>query len=108
MKPLAVSGLIDVFKKIWPEFWGLRMEYILRSALLSLVDVPGATLLAVPRLFDDLDFRTYVIGKVQNPEVRRYNRNPQSWDLDFGLVRLSLFVACRQLVLRRCQKFARG
>jgi hypothetical protein len=71
-KPLVVSGLIGVFKKIWPEFWGQRMEYILRNVLVSLLDVPGSTLLDVPRLFDDPDFRSYVVARTQNPEVRRF------------------------------------
>jgi hypothetical protein len=28
---LAASGMIDVFKKMWPEAWGVRMEHILRN-----------------------------------------------------------------------------
>lgn len=24
---LAASGMMDVFKKMWPEAWGVRMEY---------------------------------------------------------------------------------
>jgi hypothetical protein len=71
-KPLVASGLIAVFKKIWPESWGPRMEYILRNVLLALLDLPGSTLLDVPRLLDDADFRSYVIGSVQNPAVRRF------------------------------------
>jgi len=31
---LVVSGLISVMKKIWHEFWGPRMEQILRNAVL--------------------------------------------------------------------------
>jgi hypothetical protein len=71
-KPLVASGLIAVFKKIWPESWGPRMEYILRSALLALLDLPGSTLLDVPRLLDDAEFRSYVVGNMQNPAVRRF------------------------------------
>src|SRR6266699_1945084 len=61
-KPLVASGLIAVFKKIWPESWGPRMEYILRNVLLALLDLPGSTLLDVPRLLDDADFRSYVVS----------------------------------------------
>src|SRR2546427_529205 len=46
--------------------------YILRNVLFSLLDVPGSTLLDVPRLFDDPDFRSYVVSRVQNAEVRRF------------------------------------
>ncbi|ABK17714.1 helicase HerA domain-containing protein [Syntrophobacter fumaroxidans] len=46
---LVVSGLISVFKKIWPEFWGPRLEHIFRHSLLTLMDFPGSTLLDLPR-----------------------------------------------------------
>src|SRR5213080_3565089 len=57
LKPLVASGLISVFKKIWAESWGPRMEYILRNALLALLDLPSSTLLDIPRLLDDSAFR---------------------------------------------------
>jgi hypothetical protein len=61
-KPLVASGLIAVFKKIWPETWGPRLVYILRNVLLALLDLPGSTLLDVPRLLDDAEFRSYVLA----------------------------------------------
>ena len=48
-RPLAASGLLDVFKKIWADSWGPRLEYILRNALLALLDQPEATLADVLR-----------------------------------------------------------
>ena len=71
-KPLVASGLISVFKKIWSESRGPRMEYILRNVFLALLDQPGSTLLDVPRLLDDRDFRSYVVARVGNAEVRRF------------------------------------
>ncbi|MGI0014763.1 MAG: helicase HerA domain-containing protein, partial [Nitrososphaera sp.] len=29
-RPLAASGILEVFKKMWADFWGPRMEHILR------------------------------------------------------------------------------
>ena len=72
LRPLVASGLLSVFKKIWPEFWGPRMEYILRNVLLTLLDVPKSTLLDVPRLLDDDDFRRFAVSVTNNPEVRRF------------------------------------
>lgn len=72
LRPLVASGLISVFKKIWAEFWGPRMEYVLRNTLLALLDVPGATLLEVPRMLDDPDFRRRVLALVRNDQVRRF------------------------------------
>ena len=39
---LVVSGLISVFKKIWAEFWGPRLEHILRHSLFTLLNIPKA------------------------------------------------------------------
>ena len=56
-RPLAASGLLEVFKKIWIDSWGPRMEHILRNALLTLLDQPQATLADVLRLLPDRDSR---------------------------------------------------
>jgi Type IV secretion-system coupling protein DNA-binding domain len=72
LRPLVASGLISIFKKLWAEFWGPRMEYILRNALLALLDLPGTTLLDAPRLLDDPDFRRHVLNYVRNDQVRRF------------------------------------
>jgi DNA helicase HerA-like ATPase len=34
---LIASGLVGVFKKIWADSWGPRLEYILRNAILGLL-----------------------------------------------------------------------
>src|SRR5216117_1806976 len=72
LRPLVASGLISVFKKIWAESWGPRMEYILRNALLALLDLPASTLLDIPKLLDDLTFRRHVLVYVRNDQVRRF------------------------------------
>src|SRR5438093_9029833 len=72
LRPLVASGLISVFKKIWAESWGPRMEYILRNALLALLDLPSSTLLDIPKLLDDSAFRRHVLAYVRNDQVRRF------------------------------------
>jgi len=72
LRPLVASGLISILKKIWPESWGPRMEYILRNVLLALLDFPESTLLDVPRLLDDADFRRHAVSFVHDPQVRRF------------------------------------
>src|SRR5437879_5802238 len=72
LKPLVASGLISVFKKIWAESWGPRMEYILRNTLLALLDLRGSTLLDIPKLLDDPAFRRHVLLYVRNDQVRRF------------------------------------
>ena len=69
---LVVSGLISVFKKIWFEFWGPRLEHILRNALLTLLEYPGATLLDIPRLLTEPGFRAKVLSRLTNTQVRSF------------------------------------
>ena len=37
---LAASGMMDVFKKMRPDAWGVRMEHILRNVLMALLEQP--------------------------------------------------------------------
>ena len=69
---LVASGLISVFKKIWSDFWGPRLEHILRHSILTLLEYPGGTLLDVPKLLTDKDFRGSVLRKVTNQQVREF------------------------------------
>jgi hypothetical protein len=39
-KHLIASGLMGVFKKIWPDVWSARMEHIMNNCILSLLDYP--------------------------------------------------------------------
>jgi hypothetical protein len=70
--PLAASGLLDAFHKIWKHEWGVRMEHMLRNALLALLEYGEATLPDVLRIFSDQKFRRVVLGKVTNIQVRTF------------------------------------
>lgn len=69
---LVASGLIAVFKKIWADFWGPRLEHILRYSIMTLLEYPGSTLLDIPRLLTDSDFRKTVLSKVTHPQVKAF------------------------------------
>ncbi|MGB0757629.1 MAG: type IV secretion system DNA-binding domain-containing protein [Patescibacteria group bacterium] len=71
-KNLVASGLIAVFKKLWADSWGPRLEYLLRNAILALLDYPGATLLGVTRMMVDKEFRKKVIAKIKDPVVKSF------------------------------------
>jgi len=71
-KHLVASGIVQVFKKIWIDSWGPRLEYILRNAILALLEQPGNTLLAVPRLLIDDRFRNKIIKQVKDPIIRNF------------------------------------
>jgi len=69
---LAASGLISVFKKIWPEFWGPRLEHILRHSILTLLEYQNGTILDITKLLTDKEFRSRIVRKVKNQQVREF------------------------------------
>jgi hypothetical protein len=75
--PLAASGLLEVFKKMWSDAWGVRMEHILRNALYALLEQKDATLSDIPRLFRDQTYRKRVAASLQNEPVRLF------WEKEF-------------------------
>jgi hypothetical protein len=70
---LIASGLVSIFKRFWgDEAIGPRSEYLLRNAVLALLETPGATLLDFPRLLTDEPYRTRITRKLKNPAVRGF------------------------------------
>lgn len=69
--------MIQVFKKIWVDSWGPRLEYVLRNAILALLENPGNTLLGIPRLLTDDRFRQKIIRGIKDPVVRHF------WAVEF-------------------------
>jgi CxxC-x17-CxxC domain-containing protein len=72
LRHLVASGLIGVFQKLWADSWGPRLEYILRNAILAILDYPGSTLLGITRILSDKAFRKKVIEKIQDPVVKAF------------------------------------
>ncbi len=71
-KHLVASGLMGVFKKIWPDVWSARMEYILNNAVLALLEIPNSTLLGINRMFSDKVFRKLVVNQLSDPVIKAF------------------------------------
>lgn len=71
-RSLAASALVEVFKKIWADSWGPRLEHILRNAVFCLLEQPEATLGDIPRLLEDQAFRKRAAERVLNAQVRNF------------------------------------
>jgi hypothetical protein len=71
-RALAASSLLEAFKKIWADTWGPRLEYILRNALLALLDQPHSTLADVLRLLGDKAYRKEAASRTFYPHVRDF------------------------------------
>lgn len=75
---LIAGGLMGVFKKVWPDVWSARMEYILNNTILALLEYPDSTLLGVNRMLADPEYREKVVAKVTDPIVKSF------WSVEFA------------------------
>jgi hypothetical protein len=75
---LVASGLLGVFKKVWMDSWGPRLEYILRNTILALIEYPGSTLLGVTRMLVDKEYQTKVVNTISDPIIKSF------WVDEFG------------------------
>lgn len=71
-RALAASGLIEVFKKMWSDAWGVRMEHILRNTLHALLETEDATFPDILRMLTDGTFRRGVVRNLENEQVREF------------------------------------
>jgi CxxC-x17-CxxC domain-containing protein len=78
LRHLVASGLIGVFQKLWADSWGPRLEYILRNAILAILDFPGSTLLGVVRMLSDKGYRKRVVSNITDPVVKAF------WEKEFS------------------------
>src|SRR5205085_2356671 len=58
--------------KIWANAWSARMEYILNNCILALLDTPGTTLLGIPRMLVDKDYRQKIISNLKDPVIKAF------------------------------------
>jgi hypothetical protein len=72
LKNIIASGVVGIFKKIFGESWGPRLEYILRNTILALLDVPNSTLLGITRLLVDKSFRDKVVPQITDPVIKDF------------------------------------
>jgi Cdc6-like AAA superfamily ATPase len=65
------AELVEVFKKIWRDSWGARMEDLIRNTFIALIE-SGLTLVELPRFLINEDFRLNVLEKVSHPITLQY------------------------------------
>lgn len=69
---LAASGMLEAMKKLWPDYWGPRLEHVLRNALLLLVEQRQAVLGDVLRLVAEKTFRQSLARRSPNPVLQKF------------------------------------
>lgn len=77
-KGMVASGFVGIFKKIFGNSWGPRLEHILRNTVLALLDYPNSTMLGIPRMLTEAAFRNQVVEQIKDVVVRDF------WVNEFG------------------------
>lgn len=72
---LVASGIMGVFKKIWPDAWSARMEYILNNTILALLELPGSSLLGIMRMFSEPVYRKKIVDNLKDPVIKAFWTN---------------------------------
>lgn len=71
----TIDQAVGVFQKLWGvegskgSSWGPALEDLLYMSTITLVEVPGATIIELRRLLTDADFRAQLLSHVTNDEV---------------------------------------
>ena len=76
-KNLMASALVGAIKHNFDYSWGPRLEYLLNYAILTLLEVPGTTLLGITRLMEDDNYQRYILHQVKDPVVHKF------WEMEF-------------------------
>lgn len=72
---LLASEIVSIFKKIWIDSWGVRLEYILRYCILTLLESTGTTLLDIQPLLTDKDYRNSLLCNVEDENIVSFWHN---------------------------------
>ncbi|MDD2487307.1 MAG: type IV secretion system DNA-binding domain-containing protein [Candidatus Gracilibacteria bacterium] len=80
LRPLVASGLIGIFKKMWIDSWGPRLEHILRNCILTLLEIPDATIMSIPLMLTNKSYRVKVVSKIEDPIIKRF------WEQEFEVL----------------------
>lgn len=75
---LTASSIVGAFKSIWRESWGPRLEYLLYNCVATLLDCDNATIMGVPRLLVEENYRNWAVRQCKDPVVRAF------WEREFS------------------------
>jgi len=71
-RELVSSGIVSIFYKLYHLSWGPRLEYILRNTILTLTSVPNSTLLQVPELLTNENYRAKIVEKMTDQVLKNF------------------------------------
>ncbi len=71
-KDLIASGIVSIFYKLYAQSWGPRLEYILRNVIMTLLEIPNATLVDALSLLGDRNYRAKHIPGLQDQVIKDF------------------------------------
>jgi hypothetical protein len=75
------SSVLAIFAKITAkEYWGPRMEHILRNATLTALQTPNPSLYTLQQLLTDKGYQKKVAATLKNPVLKQF------WNKEFALL----------------------
>lgn len=77
-KELLADGIVSVFEKYFGESWGPRLHYILLNVILTLLNCQNVSLMAVPRILVDKNYRKFLLKQVKDPFLLQF------WEQEFS------------------------
>ncbi len=99
LNTIVASGLVGIFKKIYSTSWGPRLEHILRNTVLSLLEYPNTTMLGIPRILQDYEFRRKVVRKIEDPLVKSF------WQNEFEMMEPRMKIEAISPILNKVGQF---
>ena len=73
---VVADDIVSAFVHIWgATAVADRSQQVLRNSIRALMEFPGTTLLAIPRLLTDDIYRARIVGRIRDPVVLAYWRN---------------------------------
>jgi len=63
---LVADAILSVFKEVFSENWGILSQDVMSASLLTLAQIPGATLLWLPQMLTDEAFRKKITSQVSD------------------------------------------
>jgi hypothetical protein len=77
-RSFVASGLVWIFKRIFWDSWGPRLEHTLRNTILALMEYPNTTLISIPLMLTSEVYRNKVVRKITDPVVKKF------WTHEYG------------------------
>lgn len=75
LRPIVASGLVSIFKKIFGDSWGPRLEHIMRNTVLTLLEMPDVTIMSIPLMLTMKSYRMKIVSKLKDPNLARFWEN---------------------------------